>query len=176
MCFCKFAKNSIMYCNKCGQNKEVGDFYISKGVVSKPCKVCRRKKALERLDKIGRDQLNKERRKNYISKKGRKKRVLLPDWVKRLSASISKRPKASLGTKITSKNIMLMYARQQGKCFYTGVDMVIGDFLRKPSVDRVNSKKGYTTANTVLCCHSINLAKNSSGYEEFKVFLEEIKG
>lgn len=165
-----------MYCKKCKQEKEVGDFYISKGVVSKPCKECRRIKANERLDKIGRDQVNKRRREKYVSVKGKKKKTLLPDWVKKLSASISKRAKAKLGSKITSKNIMLMYARQEGKCFYTGVDMIIGDFLRKPSIDRVNSKKGYTTANTVLCCHSINLAKNSSGYEEFKNFLEEIKG
>lgn len=163
-----------MYCNKCNQEKAVSDFYISKGVISKPCKSCRRKKANDRIVNIGKEPLNKRRRELWKKNYKRKNRVQLPDWVKKLSKNVYERSKVKGGKGVTSKHILLLYGKQQGKCYYTGIDMKIGDFLRKPSIDRVNSLKGYTTANVVLCCHSINLAKNNSSEKEFKKFLKEL--
>lgn len=164
-----------MYCSKCTQDKAISEFYISKGVVSKPCKQCRRDKAKERLEKLGREEVNRRNRESWSKNYKKKERVQIPDWVKKISKNVSKRSKLQKGKRIGSKHIMLMYAKQKGKCYYTGIDMVIGDFLRKPSVDRLNSTKDYTTTNSVLCCCSINLAKNSSSEEEFIGFLEQIR-
>lgn len=164
-----------MYCSKCEEEKEAKDFYFSKGVISKPCKQCRRVKANERIRNLGREEVNRRNRESWAKKYKKTKRVQIPDWVKKLAKNVSKRSKLQKGKRVSSKHIMLMYAKQKGKCYYTGIDMIIGDFLRKPSVDRLNSTKDYTTTNSVLCCCSINLAKNSSSEEEFIDFLEQIR-
>ena len=41
-------------------------------------------------------------------------------------------------------------------------------------IDRVNSNKGYSIDNCVPCCHSCNLAKCDSSYEEFMVWIDRL--
>lgn len=71
-----------------------------------------------------------------------------------------------------------LWVEQEGKCFYTGIEMKHSAFKKDPfqvSIDRVDSKKDYTEDNTVLCCQSINYAKNSYKVVEFTLFLEALK-
>jgi hypothetical protein len=50
-----------------------------------------------------------------------------------------------------------------------------GKHPQHPSLDRIDSEKGYTKNNVVLCCQSINFAKHSYKVEEFLNFLKLIK-
>lgn len=74
-----------------------------------------------------------------------------------------------------------LYNKQNGKCFYTGIDMT---FQRKESnvtvnftnisIDRLDSSKSYTKDNVVLCCAIVNIMKNQLRIEEFKNWIKLI--
>ena len=46
--------------------------------------------------------------------------------------------------------------------------------MRRPSVDRVDSSRPYTTSNVVLCLTAINYMKNDYGLDEFMALLLDI--
>jgi hypothetical protein len=58
-------------------------------------------------------------------------------------------------------------------CHYTGVvesNKLItpsGETFRYNGVDRLDNSKGYTLANSVSCCKSVNAAKSAMNYDEF---------
>jgi len=72
--------------------------------------------------------------------------------------------------------ILNLWEKQQGKCFYTGIQMEFGQHKEKKdlyntnfnvvSIDRFDSSKGYTKDNTVLCCWGVNNMKQQMSYEE----------
>jgi hypothetical protein len=43
------------------------------------------------------------------------------------------------------------------------------------SIDRIESSKGYTKNNTVLCCQSINYMKNDYPIESFNLFFNSLQ-
>lgn len=79
-----------------------------------------------------------------------------------------------------SKSFLIdLFEAQNGKCYYFKVDMNRNpDFPRDPSrvsVDRVDSKKGYTQGNVVLCCAAANFAKNETNLDVFVQFLAKLR-
>lgn len=58
-------------------------------------------------------------------------------------------------------------------CYYTGLKFVEGDHLLGRSIDRVDSKGGYTDSNVVACQIAINRVKNDS---DLKTLLLVCKG
>jgi len=64
------------------------------------------------------------------------------------------------------------WIKQQGKCKLTGLKFDlrsgIGRLPFSPSLDRINSKKGYTKRNTRLVCVHINEALNTYGLPTFR--------
>lgn len=85
--------------------------------------------------------------------------------------------KKKLEFDITSSDILDIFNRQSGKCFYSGIDMEkipkIDNYYNL-SIDRVDSKKGYVKDNVVLCCDSVNTMKNSMPTEVFIDICEKI--
>jgi len=77
-----------------------------------------------------------------------------------------------------------LYNKQNGRCFYTDEPMNLGYHRDKKdlyslnfhniSVDRINSKKGYTIENTVLCCWGINNMKQQLSVDELLYWAEKI--
>jgi hypothetical protein len=70
---------------------------------------------------------------------------------------------------ITCNDLETKYLEQNGQCYYTGKT-----FEKKAtksdndiSVDRIDSSKGYTIDNIVLCLPSINFAKQSLSHDDF---------
>jgi hypothetical protein len=64
---------------------------------------------------------------------------------------------------LTEEIIYDLFHRQNYKCFYTGLSISDTDF----SIDRINSNKGYTQDNVVLCLWKINKIKNDLDIYEF---------
>lgn len=71
---------------------------------------------------------------------------------------------------LTKKFILDLYEKQQGKCFYTGLDLLVSSDESNYhclSIDRIDSSKGYTQDNVVLCCWIINRIKINLSVDEF---------
>ena len=61
-----------------------------------------------------------------------------------------------------------MYKRQEGLCYYSGDKMsFIQGSPNVMSVDRLDSSKGYTISNSVLCCWVYNNMKQELKEDDF---------
>lgn len=85
---------------------------------------------------------------------------------------------------ITLGDINRMCDEQNGRCFYTGLQMRVAPHLADYdahikgdplaiSIDRRESSIGYIASNVVLCCRFINYAKNEYNEERFRQVLSE---
>ena len=77
-----------------------------------------------------------------------------------------------------------LWDAQNGKCAYTGITMVLPPTIReyhnthslkKLSLDRIDSSKGYLKGNVHFVCQAINLAKRNLPHDEMVALIEEIK-
>lgn len=75
--------------------------------------------------------------------------------------------------KITIKDIWDQYEKQDKKCYYTRTNVNFhSDMSNKPhlctaSIDRIDSNRGYTKDNIVICHKMVNLSKSFLSKEEF---------
>lgn len=85
-----------------------------------------------------------------------------------------KRAKGSgLDFDITVECVINLWKSQDGKCAYSGAEMsllrgsrsIIGSTV---SIDRIDSSRGYTKDNVVLCCNIVNRMKLNMSVEDFK--------
>lgn len=78
---------------------------------------------------------------------------------------------------LTIHDLLNQYEIQNGKCYYSGRTLAIEmrtKSLDSLSIDRVDSSKGYTPDNIVLCCSIINIMKLDTSKEEFIKLCEEV--
>lgn len=89
------------------------------------------------------------------------------------------------GMSLTPEYLKSLWDTQRGICPYTGIKMLLPKCtsdsfkihsLKKASLDRIDSSKGYIEGNVEFVCTAINYAKNSFTREEMKEFLSEIGG
>ena len=80
--------------------------------------------------------------------------------------------------------LKMIWEQQKGICPYTQIKMTLAEnplkyrkiqSLKKASLDRIDSTKGYIKGNVEFVCSGINLAKNSFTCEEMREFITEIK-
>lgn len=143
-------------CPKCKCEKEIGDFYLNrrKNVHLSWCKKCTKNRAVD------------SRRALYHSDNV-EDRLKMTFYNLLVHAKFRKKIEFSI-TVDTLKNI---YKSQNGKCYYTGTPMKIkhpNDPQRDPfiiSLDRIDSNRGYTPENVVLCCWGINSLKGANSPE-----------
>lgn len=71
---------------------------------------------------------------------------------------------------ITEEFINQLWTSQNGKCFYSGLDMKkeMDDAIYSVSLDRKDNSLGYIPSNTILCCSAVNIMKNNLSPEQFK--------
>ena len=81
----------------------------------------------------------------------------------------AKRAKKNIFTEFLSiDEAVAIFNYQNGKCFYTGEILTHEAGKHNSlSMDRKNSKIGYTTENVVFCCSIINYMKQTLLPEEF---------
>lgn len=71
---------------------------------------------------------------------------------------------------IVEKDILDIFEFQDGKCFWSGIQMKPSKIHRypfKPSPDRLDNSIGYVRDNLVLCCVFMNVGRNSCELETF---------
>jgi hypothetical protein len=57
---------------------------------------------------------------------------------------------------LTEQDIKQQYDKQNGICYYSGIKMNINNNHWKISLERLDTDKGYTKDNIVLCCFELN--------------------
>jgi hypothetical protein len=85
---------------------------------------------------------------------------------KRYAADAGRR---SISWELTLKEMEDQYAKQNGRCYYSGVLLTAlsGD-PNCVSLDRVNSAKGYSKKNIVFCTQTVNMMKRDLSVRDFK--------
>jgi hypothetical protein len=84
---------------------------------------------------------------------------------------------ATLEITLTEEDILAIYERQGGLCYWFGVKMIPSQEKRdprRPSLDRLNNDKGYTPDNVVLSCMAANVGRSESTHEAFAAFCASI--
>lgn len=73
---------------------------------------------------------------------------------------------------ITKEYIQEILTKQNYKCYYTGVDLKIGNKFTNPTIDRIDSNLGYIKGNIVICTEVANIIKNDLSVNELKNQIE----
>lgn len=74
---------------------------------------------------------------------------------------------------ITEDDLRVLWERQNGKCYYSGLDMMlVRDRLYSMSIERLDSNMGYHLNNVVLCCSAVNRMKRDMSADEFLTFIQ----
>jgi hypothetical protein len=74
---------------------------------------------------------------------------------------------------LTMEDIERMWAKQKGRCYWWGIELVASSGLRdpqRPSIDRLDCSKGYYPDNVVIACLAANLARSDTTVERFREF------
>jgi hypothetical protein len=131
-------------CAKCALKLSIAEFFKHKQTKDgfhSWCKQCCKK---------GND---RSREKKYSSFDGR-----IPTFLASCRKSAKKRNHIC---SITSKDLQNAWEAQGGICVYTGWAMTTQpNFPTSVSIERIDSKQGYTTENTVLVCNIVNRMKS----------------
>ena len=96
-----------------------------------------------------------------------------------LQAARGRAKKNNIEINIDLDFLLHLYEQQNGKCKLTDLNFTLN--VRKegqhfnpfnPSIDKINSKGGYTKDNIRLVCVIVNLSLNEFGEENFKLMCE----
>lgn len=154
--FNEFYKEGVRYktCSKCGNSypKTKENFYISGIGVYLTCKSC----SLENT---------------RIARAKHWARILKNEIVRRHNQT-------GIEVGINEEYILQMYKDQDGKCYWTGLELTpspINKFPSQPSLDRLDNEKGYIPGNVVLCCFAMNMGRNSTPKSIFEAFILTLK-
>lgn len=76
---------------------------------------------------------------------------------------------------ISQEEFINQYNNQNGKCFYTDINMICkygaGTDRYALSVDKIIPKEGYIKGNLVFCCYKINTCKLDLSLDEIKQWM-----
>jgi hypothetical protein len=154
----KALESEFKYCKYCNTTKSKGCFSLLKSSIDgfrNQCSDCRRLK----------------------QKKTKKPYHLV--WKNKLLASAKKNSKLiGIACEIDLQYIEFLYNSQKGKCFWSGVPLLLVDdpkHPQKPSLDRLDNSKGYQKDNVVLTCFSMNFARNVNDFDTFSNFIKILK-
>lgn len=79
----------------------------------------------------------------------------------------------------TKTEVIALFNKQGGRCYWTGVELVVDPNIRKhplqPSLDRIDCSKPYLKDNVVVSACFINLGRGNTSKEIFLDSLNRIK-
>ena len=92
-----------------------------------------------------------------------------------LCSKVGQYPRRGLDCTLTLEDVKSQWATQEGRCWYSGVEMTTDvGFPTKVTLDRLDSSKGYTAENVVLCTITTNLMKKDMSVEIFRDWIRRI--
>lgn len=175
----------MIICSKCSISKQLDEFYDrGDGKKKSYCKKCdnavKHEYYLNNKDKI------KAKTKNWYSSNKEKRKLVSKDYlntpkgriVKLLRAAKTRAKQYNHEFSINTNYLLKLWENQNGKCSLTGfafefinsTNFTINPF--SPSIDRINSSKGYVPGNVRFVCTAVNFALNEFGEEIFKKICE----
>lgn len=63
---------------------------------------------------------------------------------------------------------------QNYKCYYSGLDFNLSDVNGSPTIDRIDSSKGYIVGNIVIARNDVNKMKSNYSFEHFKMLVNSV--
>lgn len=79
---------------------------------------------------------------------------------------------------LTVDYLISLYKSQQGKCYYSGEEMILGGTVEtrwsSASLDRLNPDLGYKQGNLVWCTYKVNTMKGALDYDSFLTLLRKV--
>lgn len=75
---------------------------------------------------------------------------------------------------IDEEYIKEIWEKQNGRCYYTGIEFNTNDKYSNPSIDRIDSSKGYIKGNICICTSIVNKAKSDLSINEFKKMIIDL--
>ena len=107
------------------------------------------------------------------------KKARVKYWYKYLllRAKRKRQNKVNVNVSIDQKWILAQYNKQNKKCYWTGVKLVLSDIPQhpfKPSLDRLEVNGPYSPQNTVISALSVNIGRNENSTENLRNFFKLI--
>lgn len=195
-------------CWICKEEKELNNSFFNKDSTDsygfqKSCKECQKKKSAEYrkknkeyFDKKNKEHYNKgdnkkryeKYRDNFLRKKAEYDTSLRGKMYNLLEAARSRAKRKNIDIDIDIEFLLELYEKQKGRCALTNIEFTfernsngVKNFLPyNPSIDRIDSKKGYTKDNVRLLLVIMNLSLNNFGedcfYKVCKAFISKKEG
>ena len=108
-----------------------------------------------------------------VGKRNRKNRLKdIPKFLLSQANAGKKRGNKVIDITITVNDIKEQLDKQNNRCYYTNIEFNTTDLL--PSIDRIDSNKGYIPNNIVICLQKVNVMKSDLSIEDFKNFISLI--
>lgn len=146
----KLYANGKRMCSSCGKIKFVSEFNKCR----LKCKTC--KSQIYKSLKLSDDIYTIFGHKFKLLRSNAKKRKILFD--------------------LSVNDLIDLWEKQNGICFYTGIKMEFFDPKKRltVSIDRMDSNKYYTKDNIVMCCTIVNIIKHDLEHNELKFWIRSM--
>jgi hypothetical protein len=89
----------------------------------------------------------------------------------------ARKRKIPFSEQINGEFLYNLWLKQDGKCFYSNIDMILDDnkSMYYVSIDRIDSGIGYETDNVVLCSYAFNSFKFTYSVSQIFDFIDTLK-
>jgi hypothetical protein len=162
-------------CRKCNNLKPATTEHFlknKKGFLYPYCRECKNKYLNERYIPSERIKLTDEELR--IKKHDRYQIEKISDWA-RILVNSSKHNAKRYGKEfdIDTNYILELYEQQNHRCYWFGIELEpsnVNRYPAKPSLDRLDSNKGYIKDNVVISCMAANIGRNSCAADIFQSF------
>lgn len=180
--------NLLKYCKGCDENLSVDEFYKQKGVAKGHyCKVCQQRKNKEKWENGYREKMKNTR--ELYALNNREKLIQISRDYYNTEIGRAKSMMKTIRKRMTKWNILdqldfdgsyLIELMKVGVCSETGISFVYQKQERfkchpySPSVDRIDSTKGYTKDNVRMVIWQYNLMKGEMTDEDLLIVCKRI--
>lgn len=161
---------ALRKCKNCGMQPDTDEFWYHRPTRIR-CKKCEKSRTKKHSAKI-----DIEIKRAYA--RNSRKRIKAKRWTKALlNFAKYSRPKRGLEFDISEDYLSELHREQNGRCYYSNIEFTYTTDFRNPtfpSIDRIDSSKGYVRGNVVLCAYWINTAKGAQEAGSFVRLLGDV--
>lgn len=75
---------------------------------------------------------------------------------------------------LTKEYIIEVLKSQNGRCAYSGMEFSLHDKRSAPTIDRIDSSKGYEIGNIAIVRLDVNIMKSNLSFSDFKILIDNL--